>query len=84
VSGKLVLKKCAVFEFPDHLMPKVKERRGGRERVKYGCENDKKIAGANKGEGRTGLLGGVGPHNIIVGRVRRKRRNKLLLCFNQI
>jgi len=30
VSGKLVLKKCAVptiFEFPDHLMPKVKERR---------------------------------------------------------
>lgn len=27
VSGKLVLKKCAVptiFEFPDHLMPKVK------------------------------------------------------------
>lgn len=30
VSGKLVLKKCAVptiFDFPDHLMPKVKERR---------------------------------------------------------
>ncbi|KAL5245214.1 hypothetical protein ACI65C_012624 [Semiaphis heraclei] len=30
VSGKLVLKKCAVptiFKFPDHLMPKVKERR---------------------------------------------------------
>jgi len=30
VSGKLVLKKCAVptiFDFPDHLLPKVKERR---------------------------------------------------------
>eukprot|EP00102_Acyrthosiphon_pisum_P024828 XP_016662038.1 PREDICTED: THAP domain-containing protein 1-like [Acyrthosiphon pisum] len=29
VSGKLVLKKCAVptiFDFPDHLLPKVKER----------------------------------------------------------
>jgi len=45
-----------IVEFPDNLLKKLKERRRGRERVKYGCDKDKQISGVNKGEVRTGLL----------------------------
>jgi len=55
VSGKLVLKKCAVptiFQFPEHLMPKVKERRVLQKSVEIqdilvATDNNDDISGAD-------------------------------------
>jgi len=87
VSGKLVLKKCAVptiFEFPDHLMPKVKERRILQRSVEIQDEIEPVQSSANASDGTKSMFVDVGVQTKLTGEeldktIKDLRREKKIL-----